>query len=395
MQDIINFFHSLNTFDTVIFAHALDPEYITDPPIWVHYGHFDSNFNTLGKDPAFDNMKTLLRMKFSSKLNNHDVLDAIGVTKQTYSEFSVIPSSKLYSKFNAYSTGFIFLLTAVLASFPLPGRLVQFCRSKVHVCIHEEFLGRLGTLVANFIPELELANKHLNDVNISRLENAFVPTHTKNSDEQRQQPQWNRPYVEELAELYPYIKNWQYFTQIFGNMTGIPNLGVSALDIAPMLTPVKDYITQRKYPKQFKYTAAQQMWKTQEPGLQNGKYLQYPNKPANFLKDGQFKNYLGKLLGPHLEVVMEVMYHCMLRTGDIRENWMHHKLYDGKWGGILQFPFNLSSQHFVVDVQKYIGKNSPPFMPIYGKYTDNVEMGYVINVDSVIYLIRTLYSLDE
>ena len=233
----------------------------------------------------------------------------------------------------------------------------------------------MGTILGNFVHELEITNQNLlaSDVDM----NQYNPTNVHKGI--RFQPQWNKPYVEDLAGLYPYHKNWQYFTDVIGNLTGDVNLGISALDLAPLLTPVKDYLSQRKYPKQFKYSAAKQMWKTQAPQIQqNGKYLQFPSAPANFLKNEEFKNYLGKILGPHLKVVMEVMYHCMLRAGKMRNDWMLHEMYAGKWSSVLNnFPYELSNQHFLLDIKKYIGKESVPYMPIYGRYTDQIELGHV------------------
>jgi hypothetical protein len=84
------------------------------------------------------------------------------------------------------------------------------------------------------------------------------------------QPQWNHPFIEDRYYIYPQIVAWQYFTDIVSNLTKIKNFGVSALDVAPILTPVPEYLTDRKYSQQFKFTVAQQVSYSESKAGTNG-----------------------------------------------------------------------------------------------------------------------------
>ena len=71
-----------------------------------------------------------------------------------------------------------------------------------------------------------------------------------------------------------------------------------------------------RYPQQFRYTVSSQFWK-------NNKNIGHESMPffsniAPFLSE---KNYLGKLLSPHIYVVMEIMYHNMLKAGPVRHQF--------------------------------------------------------------------------
>ena len=225
----------------------------------------------------------------------------------------------------------------------------------------------MGTILSNFASESERTNmKFLIE---SRSFGAFESYHIYEEDE-RHLPPWNRPYFQEVNKLYPYLENWQYFTQVMEKMSNDPNLNVSALDVAPILTSVLSYSTQTRYSQQFKFTAAQQMWKDQENQMINGKLPLYPPEAANFFSE---KNYLGKLLTPHLLLIMEIMHHSILRAGSLRENWMHHKIYDNKWKDILPFTHDLQNQPFSVKMRDIVTNNSLAYLPIHSYITDDTK----------------------
>ena len=55
-----------------------------------------------------------------------------------------------------------------------------------------------------------------------------------------------------VADMYPDRKAWQYYTDITGNLTGDASLGISALDIPAILTPVKSFFAGNKKSQQFR-----------------------------------------------------------------------------------------------------------------------------------------------
>ena len=100
------------------------------------------------------------------------------------------------------------------------------------------------------------------------------------------------------------------------------DFGFSAIDIAPLLTPVENYIfkSRQYYSMQFSDTAFLLQAKTEpnknflypEEGFECSDTNNYTCwRPAKFLTD---ENFMGQLLGPHLPVVMEIMYHSILRA---------------------------------------------------------------------------------
>ena len=185
-------------------------------------------------------------------------------------------------------------------------------------------------------------------------------------DFQRRQPPWNKPYFPKYAGLYPYMKNWQYFTNIIGNLTKNNQLKMSALDIAPILTPVKSYENYlASYPKQFKFTMAQHMWSSgQEAGSKDKFSKIYPKRAPNFLSK---INYFGDLLGEHLELVMEVMYHSILRAAPLRENWSENSVYQGALKEALIFQQRKHDDFYTIKMMDFISNASFSYMPIHGR----------------------------
>ena len=200
-------------------------------------------------------------------------------------------------------------------------------------------------------------------------------------------PPWNIPFFEEFADFYPYREAWQHYSNIVGNLTNDPTLQMSALDIAPILTSAKSYLTGKRGSQQFRFTVAQHMWKTEPEKFETSKmYIEegnittvaaFPDNPPSFLNR---HNYFGELMTPHLLVVMEVMHHCILRAAPLRENWMHHSMYEGKWSQLLPFAYNLNSQQFHLKMSDYIKKDSLSYMPIHG--LARFEEEWKINNDS-------------
>ena len=221
------------------------------------------------------------------------------------------------------------------------------------------YIGRLGTLLGNFLKDIEVSTGYLleNFLNDPKYSEYFYLGGIEKI------PPWNQPYFKELKKLYPNWENFEYFTHIVGNITKDKDLKVSPLDVAPILTPVEDYLTGKKYSQQFRWTVAEHMWnKGQEPLVIEGVKQKFASSPPDFLKE---KNYFGKVLGKHFEFIMEVMYHSILRPGPLRKNWMFHRVYGGNLKDALYFNSTLTSKPFALNIEDYISKASFPYMPIH------------------------------
>ena len=127
-----------------------------------------------------------------------------------------------------------------------------------------------------------------------------------------------------------------HLESIFNAMTGQANTGISPLDISAILHPTETYQGRHKYPMQFSFSILRQKSiKAGNPGLiksleqlrsvltdlkaiqretrTNASLIEKDTKDLFFFKN----NYFGKYLGKHLEVIMEILYHGMLKPGVI------------------------------------------------------------------------------
>lgn len=132
-------------------------------------------------------------------------------------------------------------------------------------------------------------------------------------------------------------KLFPFTDEIFDGLANAKDLGVSVLELAPLLDPVPSYPAYHKYPRQFPHTAHKQVEKTQ-PDYNSQKEAWLTVAAPSFFS---IRNYFGKLLTPHLKAVMEVMYHCMLRTRTLDESRYrkpHLKDLYGNLATFMKFP---------------------------------------------------------
>jgi hypothetical protein len=100
-------------------------------------------------------------------------------------------------------------------------------------------------------------------------------------------------------------------------------------------------------------------------------------EPANFLTgtiNPEYKNYLGKLLGPHLLVVMEIMHHCMIRATPLRPNWITSlpEVYPKDLSQILPLNHTLDGRAFHLNMNDYLKRDFDnlydiAYMPIHAE----------------------------
>lgn len=127
--------------------------------------------------------------------------------------------------------------------------------------------------------------------------------------------EWNNPAIN--SSTYDQLQMNQLYVDLFNKLFN-SNANVSLADIAPILTPMPNYVDDRRYSVMFRHTAHTQAVQTQ--GL-SGPTFSYLDQLPTFLTK---TNYFGKLFGANMLQVMEVMYHNSLRVGRFRDNWFRH-----------------------------------------------------------------------
>jgi hypothetical protein len=167
-----------------------------------------------------------------------------------------------------------------------------------------------------------------------------------------------------LDPLEPWPALFQYFLEIFDGMVNKSDFGISVYDIAAILDPVPTYLAPHKQPRRFQSTIHEQKVKNNQT-IANKEYFEryylinHDHDPL-FLKEN---NYFGKILGPHLKAVMEIMYHCMLRPRSIpRDRFFKHHLSDlyGNLQAFMKFPISIE-EPFTPLWEDYLAYNKTPY----------------------------------
>lgn len=155
---------------------------------------------------------------------------------------------------------------------------------------------------------------------------------------------WNNPANN--RRTYNQVEMHLLYEDIFNRFFG-SRANVSIADIAPILTPAKNYIDDRRYSIMFRHTVFTQASQTQYLG---GSQYSYLDQIPKFLLK---KNYFGQLFSSNLAQVMEIMYHSTLRAGSFRDEWMKEsKLYPGGVQRLVPFPL-INSTLFYPKVEDY------------------------------------------
>jgi hypothetical protein len=160
------------------------------------------------------------------------------------------------------------------------------------------------------------------------------------------------------------------FKRIFRGLNMNPDLEMSPYDLPAILAPVENYFAVNLYSKQFSRTLQDHMV------LLNSSVFEHIDWRRNFvMKPEPFKihNYFGKYLGPHLKAVMEVMYHCMLRTRSITRRRYTEKndLYQDI-ENFMMYPIDLDDEPFNPSWDDYKSYDKTPYW--YGMFDEDFQI---------------------
>jgi hypothetical protein len=152
-------------------------------------------------------------------------------------------------------------------------------------------------------------------------------------------------------EVPDLISSFKYFQAIFDGMVGITEtnetLGINPFDMPAILSPVPRYAAHQKYPRQFTNTAGEQhkRWLKSHTQDQLEAWTNDVDQKAwPFFYE---PNFLGKVLGPNLIQVMEVMFHCMLRSKPlIRRRFKQKTRLYGDLPNIMKYTIELENEPF-------------------------------------------------
>ena len=161
----------------------------------------------------------------------------------------------------------------------------------------------------------------------------------------------------------------RYFFDIFAGLTNTEKgkLNISPYDIPAILEPVVDF---RKVPlvNLFDGTAFHHVKRT-EPNytfitqlLYQENYGFYRAQPSPILFSKP--NYFGKILGPHLKAVMEIMYHCLLKPrGVYKERYNDPRLQDlfSNMKDFLRFEIDDRIDEYSPTWKDYKANNKTPY----------------------------------
>jgi hypothetical protein len=142
-------------------------------------------------------------------------------------------------------------------------------------------------------------------------------------------------------------------------MTNGSSTGISAYDIPAILDPVSSYWKPQLVLRRFPSTVVQQKIRDNKTNhlyeAMTGHYQEY----AVFKE----KNYFGKVLGPHLKAIMEIMFQCMLRPVSIpRERFFQDSLSDlyANLKNYMKFPISVE-EPFTPLWQDHLAFNKTPY----------------------------------
>lgn len=218
-------------------------------------------FNSVLTGNNFTDLHEILKLKLSGQRNNFGLYNEFGFANSTYSELVALARNSTFASALTPAELKHSLLTQMVVALPLPG---QF-----------------GSFLANY----------------------WSPKSYPKT--------WFAPREEADREVLAYL------AQVFAQLVGVTDFDFNPFDISAILAPVPDYFAYQKYIRQFAFTVKR--LQSKYSALRGDEKQQSHNLVLNDSTAGLpqvllIPNYFGQLLGPHLLHVMEVMYHCILRT---------------------------------------------------------------------------------
>ena len=124
---------------------------------------------------------------------------------------------------------------------------------------------------------------------------------------------WNRPVVWLIPFINPSMEKLRdYSKDIMKNLTKNASFPISALDVPALLAPVPNYIYPRNFQEQFPESIGQLIRDT-EPDYFEAVDILTTTTFVDYPKLLNMPNYIGKLLGQHISLIMEIMFHSTLR----------------------------------------------------------------------------------